>query len=160
MEQTTTHVILVKSEDEPEASALIERFFQRTTLVNYDRLEIVGDKIIRADDPMFFPALDKVLDENLQLLRDSIDSLEQGGCHELADILSLTDPYLCKVFHIAAHLVDGFIGIDSVFYSIVEDSHRVSARLRSEIQEQPERYRLLWVHGYFGDPKKVSLLHS
>jgi len=160
MERSSTHVILVKSKDEPEASALIERFFQRTTLVNYDRLEVVGDKTIRADDPMFFPALDRALEENLQLLRDSIDSLEQGGCHELADILFLTDPYLCKVFHIAAHLVDGFIGIDSAFYSIVEDSHRVSARLRSEIQEQPEHYRLLWVHGYFGDAKNASLLHS
>ena len=158
MELTSNHKILVKGENDKEACELVERFFQRTTLINYDNLEIINEKIINGADPLFFPALDQGVEENLQLMRESIQTLEKGGCHSLADVLSLTNPYLCKVFHITAHLVDGFIDIDSKFYNIIEDSHRVSDYLRREILTAPYSYWLLGVRGYFGARHDVSPL--
>ena len=160
MELVSNHKILVQSENDQEACELAERFFQRTTLVNYDNLEIIRGKIISGADPSFFSDLDQAVEENLKLMRESIGTLQKGGCHSLADVLSLTDPYLCKVFHITAHLVDGFIDIDSAFYNIIEDSHRVSDPLRREIQTAPDHYRLLWVRGHFGARQDVSPLRQ
>jgi len=52
-------------------------------------------------------------------------------------------------------MLDGFIGIDSVFYNLAEDSHWLSAPLRKTIEQHPEHYWLvpLW-HG----PVTSSLL--
>jgi len=155
---TSNHKILVKSDNDQEACELAERFFQQTTLVNYDDLEIIKEQIINGADPSFFSYLDQAVEENLELMRESIQTLEKGGCHSLEDVLSLTDPYLCKVFHITAHLVDGFIDIDSAFYNIIEDSHRVSHPLRREIKNAPDYYWLLQVQGHFGTQHEVSPL--
>jgi hypothetical protein len=66
----------------------------------------------------------------------------------IEDLLALKPGYPSKVLHILTHMLDGFIGIDSAFYNLVEDSHWLSEPLRTTILRNPEGYWLvpLW-HG-------------
>ena len=53
------------------------------------------------------------------------------------------------MLHVITHLLDGFFGIDSYFYNLVEDSHWVSEELRATIKTSPSRYWLIAVEADF-----------
>jgi hypothetical protein len=74
--------------------------------------------------------------------------LQETGLGRAEDLLTLQQGYPSKLLHILTHMLDGFIGIDSVFYNLIEDSHWLSAPLRSTILHKPEHYWLVPVwHG-------------
>lgn len=154
------HNVLSKGEDLAAARRRVLAFFEKTTLVNYDQLEIVDAASLRATDPGFRPALEQAMAGNQRVMEELAAELKANGCRELDDLLTLVDPYSCKLVHILAHFVDGFPGIDSVFYNILEDSHRVSAKLRQSIDAEPHKYWLLRARGEFGSRDSVSLLHG
>jgi hypothetical protein len=63
----------------------------------------------------------------------------------LGDLESLPQGYQSKTLHTLTHLLDGFFGIDSHFYNLIEGSHGVSAGLRGKIDSSPGGYMLLAV---------------
>jgi hypothetical protein len=69
--------------------------------------------------------------------------LKEEGVTSLDQLPHLEQGYVTKVLHTLTHLLDGFIGIDSVFYNLLEDSHQVSGSLAADIQASPTAYWLV-----------------
>ena len=84
---------------------------------------------------------------NYQVTGELLKSLRDEGFETLADLQGLEKGYLSKILHTVAHLQDGFIGVDSRFYNLEEDSHNVSRDLRQKILAAPSSYWILRVIG-------------
>jgi hypothetical protein len=82
--------------------------------------------------------------------------LKEEGVTSLDQLPELEQGYVTKILHTLTHLLDGFIGIDSVFYNLVEDSHRVSAGLSDAIRANPADY---WLVPVRTGKLEASVLH-
>lgn len=152
MRLENTHHLLVLAPDVDRAVQTGQRFFARTQLVRYDKVEIDRQAVLPATGPDFWPAVDRVILGNRRVLQGIIDELKKAGIRSLDDLAGLPQGYQSKLAHTATHLLDGFFGIDSIFYNLVEDSHWISSSLGREIRRNPEDYQLL--------PVKAELLFS
>lgn len=152
------HSILVEG-DSPEAcKAQVLHFFQQTTLVRYDNI-VIDEPMLCGSDTGFSGELESGLQRNREMLAKYINELESAGFEKRADLINVGQGYHSKVLHIIAHFLDGFIGIDSVFYNLVDDSHWVPDETRNQIRLNPDRFRLMVLKCYSLTPKEASLLH-
>ena len=85
-----------------------------------------------------------------------LEHLREEGIDTLEQLLDLEQGYETKILHTLTHMLDGFIGIDSFFYNLIEDSHTVSRTLKNTISEFPNEHWLVPVRT--GKPAS-SLLH-
>lgn len=159
MELLGRHVVLVEGDDSDICRTQVLNFFERTSLVHYDNI-VVEDTILSGSDPDFAIELEDGLKKNRLTLSRFIDELASTGFEGKGDLIKLGQGYQSKILHIIAHFLDGFIGIDSVFYNLTEDSHWLSDTARKKIKRQPERFRLLFLQCYSLTPKEASLLHT
>ncbi|MDF1613932.1 hypothetical protein [Desulfurivibrio dismutans] len=141
------HQMLALAPDAPRAEAAVRRFFARTQLVRYDLVEVAEASVLPAADPAFWPAIDQAISRNRQVLQEIIEELKKAGIRSVDDLAVLPQGYQSKLAHTATHLLDGFFGIDSAFFSLVEDSHWISEALGQEIRRHPDEYYLLPVRG-------------
>lgn len=139
------HSILMLGPDAKACKEYVLRFFAKTPLVRYDSLNILEDEIFPATGPEFWQRIDEGTAENRQTVNDLLAELREAGTKRLEDLPNLPQGFQSKIVHTVAHLLDGFIGIDSLFYNMVEDSHWVSDQLRQEMRENPTEYWLLKV---------------
>ncbi|WP_456386371.1 hypothetical protein [Desulfolithobacter sp.] len=144
------HELLLKATNQQACIDHIRSFFDKTFLVRYDRIHIPDSSIVRATDQDFLVLLDR----RLAAQRDTITRLtarlrEEGGA-DPDQWPKLEQGYITKLLHTIVHLMDGFFGVDSLFYNLIEDSHQVSWQLRERIARQPERYWLVQVQGMAG----------
>ena len=159
MELLGRHVVLVEGDDPDSCRSHVLNFFEQTSLVRYDNIG-VGDTILSGTDPDSEAELQAGLDRNRLTLGRFIDEPVVTGFESKDDMLDLDQGYPSKILHIIAHFLDGFIGIDSAFYNLIEDSHWLSDEARARIEQQPDRFRLLFLHCYSLTPKEASLLHT
>ena len=89
--------------------------------MRYDRIVVNESKHLSARDDEFSIALEKALDRNRQILSEPVDELGAAGFTKRSDLPDLSQGYPSKVLHVIAHFLDGFIGIHSVFYNLVND---------------------------------------
>ena len=82
---------------------------------------------------------------NKDLLRTWIGELHATGVRSIEDLAYLPQGYPSKLLHTITHLLDGFFGVDSYFFNLVEDSHWVSEGLKQIIKKRPEGYWLISV---------------
>lgn len=151
-------MVLTEGES-PEACRIqVINFFERTSLVRYDNI-VIDDVILSAKNPKFSEELDRGLRRNQQTLHKFIDELGETGFETRGDLVGLSQGYQSKILHIIAHFLDGFIGIDSVFYNLVDDSHWLTVDTREQIDQEPERFNLLYLQCYSLTPKEAALLH-
>ena len=141
------HDVLITGTDFESCRRQVLRYFDRTMLIRYDELEVLENDAINAGTVGFRSRMAEGLAANQQVLRDFITNLQIEGFTSLDDLHGLEKGYLSKLLHIIAHLLDGFIGIDSRFYNLVEDSHGVSRNLQQQIEAAPENYWILRVRG-------------
>lgn len=146
MELTGTHDLLVAGPDFETCRQKVERFFVRTELIRYDEIR-VEEAAVNGGDPAFWERLAAGEAANRQIIDGLFAELAAEGFRTAADFQHMGQGYLSKVFHTIAHLLDGFIGIDSRFYNLEEDSHRLSRGLRQKILATPAEYWLLTVIG-------------
>ena len=85
--------------------------------------------------------------DSIPIVHNFLDSLKDEGFSTLEDLHGLEQGYASKIFHTIAHLLDGFIGIDSHFYNLEEDSHGISPDLEQKILAAPDNYWILRVKG-------------
>lgn len=151
-----SHTILVSAPDLDEACHRVKRFFSLTLLVRYEPVVIDREACCRADDPLFMPVLEAGLTANRTFLAEQLAELKAAGFNSLDALLEMERGYASKVLHTATHILDGFIGIDSVFYNLEEDSHWLSSELRQRLNSAPEGYWLVRAEcrlaGPAGDP--------
>ncbi|WP_419176505.1 hypothetical protein [Desulfosediminicola sp.] len=159
MERIAQHKILVAGNSFEQCCDRVRKFFDLTSLVIYDCIQVIDELCHHGPDADFFPELKKAEQKNQLTINSLIDELESAGINRISDLRSKDPGYSSKVFHILAHLLDGFIGIDSYFYSIESDSHRLSDQARSQLQSAPDKYWLIHLDCYSELPEEAGILH-
>ena len=159
MEQTIDHLILCHAHDAGAAAGHVRRFFERTMLLNYDHLEIDTEGILDGAAPRFWPLVETGVARNRAVLAGYLDELAATGCRTLEEAAAIDDPYGAKLLHLCAHMVDGFIGIDSAFYNLADDSHWLPAATAARIRRHPRQFYLLTVTGGFRSLDAAAVVH-
>ena len=153
------HRVLATGDSFATCSRRVRRFFDLTSLVAYDSLEIRRDRSLSATDPGFAEALAAAVAENRKIVDSLVVDLEKTGIRTVAELSSLQQGYPSKVLHILTHFLDGFIGIDSYFYNLIDDSHWLPEATSAAIGKDPARYWLIRLDGYSATPARAALLH-
>ena len=141
------HLFLTPGSSPENSRQRVSRFLDRSQLVRYAAVAFLPSRTISGDQAGFNETLDAGLARNRAALDELLGELAIEGFRDLADLASTPQGYPSKLLHTVAHLVDGFFGIDSAFYNLAEDSHRVSAALRQKIQRQPTGFWLVGLTG-------------
>ena len=142
-----SHDILIAGSDFESCQQQVKRFFARTMLIRYDRVLISENESLSGTGKNFRARMEAGLRANQKVLGEFLANLKDEGFVALDDLQSLEKGYLSKILHTIAHLQDGFIGIDSRFYNLVEDSHGVSRNLQQKIAAAPDSYWILRIKG-------------
>ena len=142
-----SHDILLAGSDFATCRKRVNRFFDRTMLIRYDEVLISENESANGAGKEFRSRLQEGLDANHQAIGELLKNLKDEGFSTLEDLHGLEQGYASKIFHTIAHLLDGFIGIDSHFYNLEEDSHGISPDLEQKILAAPDNYWILRVKG-------------
>jgi len=145
MKLEVTHRILAMEPDLAKSSAHVLRFLERTPLVQYDAVRVVEAESCSGADPRFWPLIEQGIADNRRVLTQLTGELRAAGTKEFSDLPTMPQGFQSKIFHTMAHLLDGFFGIDSQFYSLPEDSHWLGDSLRKQIAADPEDFWLVTV---------------
>lgn len=156
---TKTHWLLCAGDNFATARNSVLTFFSKSILLFYDDVTAVEHASCSAEDERFWKELEDGIAENRLVLRGFLDDLQAEGCRQIDDLTALPLGYPSKMLHIIAHLLDGFIGIDSVFYNLLEDSHWLSDGLRGTIRKTPTRYWLIRVEASFMSAETAAFIH-
>ncbi|MDW8136201.1 MAG: hypothetical protein RMI74_05360 [Thermodesulfobacterium sp.] len=148
--QKIEHLFLVSGESKEEAISKVKHFLKSYELVRYDQFEIKD--VLNGIYEGFLKNLEEALQKNQQILEGFIKELIEAGFAKTENFKNLPQGYLSKLFHTIAHFLDGFFGIDSYFYNLVEDSHFLSFSIQEDLKKQPEKYFLILVYGYTLEP--------
>lgn len=159
MGMTKTHWMLCAGDDFLAARDSVLAFFDKSILLFYDTIEAVERDSWPASTETFWSALEEGIAENRVVLHGLLDDLRAEGCQDFNDLTSLPVGYPSKVLHLIAHLLDGFIGIDTVFYNMVEDSHWLSEGLRETVVKAPARFWLIRVEAGFRSEATAAFIH-
>jgi hypothetical protein len=157
-----SHRILVMGPDLEKSTAHALRFLAHTPLVQYDSSRVIAAESCSGEDNRFWPWLEEGVTANRQVLAKLLADLRAAGTKDFQDLLRMPQGFQSKIIHTVAHLLDGFFGIDSIFYSLPEDSHWLSDTLRNQIEASPEEFWLLKVVATLEalEPGNVSTLRS
>lgn len=139
------HEFLVEGSDFDAASARVNRFLEQYQLVRYGSIEILGDRSVGGESSSFDSRLRQGVKENRSRVRAFIEELRGEGIAGLEELAGLGQGHLSKTVHTVAHLLDGFFGIDSFFFNLVEDSHWVSEETMGKIAGNPGKYMIVAV---------------
>lgn len=160
MQRISQHNILVAGDSFAHCSQLVHKFFDLTSLVIYDCIEIREQASVSGLDPHFLEITDQAVLRNREIAQRLITEISQSGIKKTEDLINIKQGYLSKTFHLLSHFLDGFIGIDSYFYNLLDDSHWLSLETRQRVEQNPKQYWLLHVEGFTTTPDEASLLHS
>ncbi len=159
MKLLARHSILVSGAHYTDCKAQIYGFFKKTTLVQYDKISIDSSGAVNGGNGCFAEKLQNSLEQNRIVLNKLVEELKTAGFEKSSDLPTLQQGYPSKVLHIIAHFLDGFIGIDSVFYNLVDDSHWVSPATQKQLADTPETFWLVPLDCYSMTPREAALLH-
>jgi hypothetical protein len=156
MDYQVSHYFLVCSQSGKAAGLHVERFLAGNQLITYADFFVRPEEILNGVDNQFWPTLEQGVTANKIFARRMLDHLKKEGITTLDQLLELQQGYATKVLHTLTHLLDGFIGIDSVLYNLVEDSHQVSEVLSEAIHNTPAKY---WLVPLRTGKLEASVLH-
>lgn len=147
MPNPTPHLLLTSGSDQADAQARVEHFFARNFLVKYDRVRVLTERTINAGEAGFWGRLEEGVAANRRLVEELLEELRAGGFETVRDLAAMRQGYQSKILHTVTHLLDGFFGVDSVFYNLAEDSHGLSDRLVATIKANPGGFWLVEAEG-------------
>lgn len=150
------HLFLAAGNSLIQARQQAAHFMNTTQLVVYQSTTIKDAEIQSGTWKHFWVEMEAGISANRAFCRTLLEELQETGLTELEDLLTIQRGYPSKLLHILTHMLDGFIGTDSVFYNLVEDSHWLSEPLRITIQKNPENY---WLVPVWHGPATSALLH-
>jgi hypothetical protein len=151
-----SHDILLAGSDFESCRKRVNRFFDRTMLIRYDEVLASEKDFTNGAEKEFRARLQEGLAANHQAVGELLRNLKDEGFDSLEDIQGVEKGYVSKIFHTIAHLLDGFIGIDSRFYNLEEDSHGISRDLQQKILAAPQNYSILKVNGRIASASEDS----
>lgn len=154
---TDLHYFLTAGSSSSEAKRKALYFLGSTELVIYQTTTIYEQEITSNIHPDFWSTIETGMAANRSFCHAIFVELQESGLARLEDLLTIQQGYPSKVLHILTHMLDGFIGPDSVFYNLIEDSHWISPSLRQAIEEAHEDS--YWLVPAWHGPLSFSLLH-
>lgn len=160
MTMLSEHVLLIAGPSYESCCQQAKMFFSRTNLVKYDQIDILHQKSVSAEHPDFSSRIDELIAKNKECVAELVNELAGLGITSVAQLKDLRQGYESKVLHLLSHFMDGFIGIDSCFYNLIDDSHWVSASTRALFRPQHNQYWLIHVQGTTTSIQKASLLQT
>jgi hypothetical protein len=159
MNQISQHKMLLAGDSFNHCSEQVHKFFDLTSLVIYDCIEVIESKSFSGLDGAFFDLLVKAETRNRQTMQELIDELVKAKIRKTVDFQLIEQGYLSKTLHILSHFLDGFIGIDSYFYNTLDDSHWLPPTTAKAIRKHPHHYWLLHIDCFATTAEEASLLH-
>jgi len=160
MQPLSTHLVLVSAPDYDSACSQVRDFFDATPLVRYDRIDIREEKSYRGTDESFNQTLRRGIAANHATLQRFIGEFEKTGFRDIGDLEQVECGYPSKLLHIITHFLDGFIGIDSTFYNLIDDSHWLPEDTAEALAATPEHYFVIQLDCFSQTPDKVSLVQA
>lgn len=160
MQRISQHNILLGGESFAHCSQQVHKFFDLTSLVIYDCIEIREQQSVSGLDAEFCNLIQHAEQRNRDIAQRLIAEISQSGITNVSDLIKIEQGYLSKTFHILSHFLDGFIGVDSYFYNLLDDSHWLSTETSKLIEKNPEHYWLLHVDCFSTTPQEAGLLHT
>lgn len=158
MKRLAEHKILVAGTSFEHCRDQVERFFALTSLVIYDCIEARREFSWCGLDATFFTEIDAAESRNRAMVASLIAELEKLAGKNLSALQGLPQGYASKTLHILSHFLDGFIGIDSYFYNLLDDSHWLPAATRQRITLHPGQFWLLHLDCFSATPEEAGIL--
>ncbi|MBU1137518.1 MAG: hypothetical protein KKA76_00930 [Proteobacteria bacterium] len=142
-ETESRQIFLVQAQSRQEAVQQVLHFLQTTELISYGLLNIDETGIMAGDSDVFWGNLWQGVGKNKAFSQQVLEELQRNGVREASDLLTVPLGYPSKLLHILAHMIDGFVGVDSAFYNLVEDSHWLGKKIETAICENPKQFWLI-----------------
>ncbi len=159
MDRIAQHKILLSGSSFDHCREQVQRFLDRTTLVIYDSIQVVEEKSFSGLDNSFWRAISQAEKQNRTLARELIEELKKNGFQSIDSLQNTHQGYESKLLHILSHMLDGFIGIDSCLYNLIDDSHWLPEKTATVIRENQQKYWLLHLDCFASTTKEAGLLH-
>ncbi len=137
------HEFLVNGGEAADCCRRVESFLDRNILLRYQDVDIDPSLCVSGADPSFWPRVEDGIAANRECLRKMLADLEENGFGRTADFIDMDQGFISKTLHTVVHLLDGFIGIDSAFYNLADDSHWISQGREERIRKEAEKYHLV-----------------
>lgn len=160
MQPLSSHNVLVSAENFDKASSQVQDFFDNTLLVRYDRIKIRKSKSCSGNNQEFANLLSQSIAANRKTLDKLVNEFAKTGFQQVTDFKEVECGYPSKLLHIMTHFLDGFIGIDSTFFNLIDDSHWLPENTREAIDKEPDHFWLIHLDGYSETPEKVALVQT
>lgn len=160
MQLISSHLVLVSAPTFEKGCSQVQDFFVNTLLVRYDKIDIRTEKCYSASDTKFQAALRDSIAANRKTLHSFVEEFKKTGFQKADDLEHVTHGYPSKMLHIITHFLDGFIGIDSDFYNLIEDSHWIAEETTKAIEAKPKTFWLIHLDGYSQTPETVALVQQ
>ena len=159
MDRIAQHKILLYGSSFDHCRKQVQRFFDRTTLVIYDTIQVVEEKSFSGLADLFWQEMSQAEEKNRTLARKLIKELKKNGYQSIDSLQNTHQGYESKLLHILSHMLDGYIGIDSCFYNLIDDSHWLPKKTATAIRENRQKYWLLHLDCFASTTKEAGLLH-
>jgi hypothetical protein len=140
---TYSFEILVKGTGFNSCKEKVLLFFQKYQLVRFSVITIHESRSIAASNPEFHVRLKEAILANRKILQNLIRELQHEKVSTLNDLSELPQGYKTKLLHVITHFLDGFFGIDTYFYNLIDDSHWVSDEMQNVIGKTASDFWLL-----------------
>jgi hypothetical protein len=137
------HEILANGSGFESCKRKVLLFFEKYQLVRYSSLSINETASVSGSNPAFHGRLREAIVSNRMILDNLIREIRKEGTETIDDLHTIPQGYKTKLLHIVTHFVDGFFGIDTYFYNLVEDSHWVSKEVQDKILRTPSDFWIL-----------------
>ena len=158
MNKISQHKMLLGGDSFDHCSDQVHRFFDLTSLVIYDCIETIASQSQCGLDAEFFKQVERAESRNRQMVQGLIGDLVKADIKTTIDLHKVEQGYLSKTLHILSHFLDGFIGIDSYFYNLLDDSHWLGPATAQSIRQNPGHYWLLHIDCYATTAEEAGLL--
>jgi hypothetical protein len=158
MNKIAEHKMLLTGDSFDHCSEQVHKFFDLTSLVIYDCIEAVESQSCSSLDAGFFDQIITAENHNRRMVQDLIDELLKAKIERTEDFLHIEQGYLSKTLHILSHFLDGFIGIDSYFYNLIDDSHWLPPTTVQAIHDKAHHFWLLHINCFATTPEEAGVL--
>ncbi len=136
----------------------VHKFFDLTSLVIYDCIVAIESQSYSSLDADFFDRIVAAEKYNRQMVQNLIDELIKAKIQKTEDFINIEQGYQSKTLHILSHFLDGFIGVDSYFYNLIDDSHWLPPKTAQAIHDKSHHFWLVHINGFATTAEEAGLL--
>lgn len=153
----SAHIFLVTGGNYLNAKGKVEHFLKQNLLVRYTTLLFDDQQATDNLQKQFHETIKWAEEQNRLTLQGLLTEFTDLGYESLSDLARMPQGYESKLLHTITHLLDGFFGLDSFFYNLVEESNWISPSFLKKIRRCKETdFYLVHVQGSFSSLQEAD----